>query len=191
MDLVLLKPGNTEAFVDQTGSLIDEELMGGEAPEELEGCIELVSCNFGMQQQMTTDVSNAARTSGRPNLHDITVVKYLDKASPRLYRACLAAEPIDLGEEDEPTKIFLCRNSNMDGDDNVIASIMTISLWNCMVSSVQAQSHPNDMATEQLTLNLTDISWSAAHQDSQANTIGHSVAQWSVRRNRLVSFAVG
>ena len=60
----------------------------------------------------------------------------------------------------------------MDGDDNVIASIMT-PLWNCMVSLIRSQSHPNDMATEQLTLNFTDI-WSVAHQDSQANTIGHS-----------------
>jgi type VI secretion system secreted protein Hcp len=190
MDLVLLKPGNQELFAEMTGSLIDGELIGGENPEELEGCMELVSCNFGMQQQMTTDVSNSARTSGRPNLHDITIVKYLDKASPRLYQACLGAQPIDEGE-DEPTKIFLCRNSNYDGDDNIIAPIMTISLWNCMVSSVQAQSHPNDMATEQLTLNFTDIAWSAAHQDSQANTVGFSVAQWSVRRNRLTSFAIG
>ena len=155
MDLVLLKPGNQDVFAELSGSLIDNELFGDDG-EELTGCIELVSCNFGMQQQMTTDVSNSARTSGRPNLHDVTIVKYLDKASPRLYQVCLGAQPIDEGE-DEPTKIFLCRNSNYDGDDNIIAPIMTISLWNCMVSSLQAQSHPNDMATEQLTLSTSPI----------------------------------
>ena len=59
MDLVLLKPGNQDVFAELSGSLIDNELFGDDG-EELTGCIELVSCNFGMQQQMTTDVSNSA-----------------------------------------------------------------------------------------------------------------------------------
>ena len=181
MDLVLLKPGSVEVEADYL-SLIDGEEM--ESGEDLSGCIELVSCNYGMAQAMTTDVSNQARTSGRPNLNDITIVKYLDVASPVLYRHCLSATPIDDGTDDNPTKIFLCRNANQNGDENVIGSIMTITLWNCMISSVQAQSHPNDMATEQFTLNYTDIEWSATHQGVDAMVKGHLAYRWSVARNR-------
>jgi type VI secretion system secreted protein Hcp len=114
-------------------------------------------------------------------MNDITAVKYLDKTSPLLYKHCLSAAPIDDGSE--PTTIFLCRNANLEGG-NIIGSIMTVKLWNCMVASVQAQSHPNDMATEQITLNFTDIEWSTTHQDSQARVAGNFVYSWSLARNR-------
>jgi len=185
MDLVLLKPGNEDLFVEGAGSSqLDGEIVSEDGTEEIDGCIELVSCNFGMSQQMTTDVSNTARTSGRPNLMDITCVKYLDRSSPNLYKHCLSAQPIDTGEIEEPTKIFLCRNSGEDGEDNVLSAIMTIKLYNCMISSVQAQSHPNDMATEQLMLNFTDIEWIATHQSWDASPGGIVAFQWSVARNR-------
>ncbi|MBT08379.1 type VI secretion system tube protein Hcp [Gammaproteobacteria bacterium] len=176
MDLVLLKPGLDEL---EGASLIDGTVI--DTGEDLTGCIELVSMHFGMKQQMTTDVSNAARTSGRPSLNDITATKYLDKTSPLLYKHCLSAAPIDDGAN--PTQIFLCRNANLDGG-SIIGSIMTVKLWNCMVSSVEAQSHPNDMATEQITLNFTDIQWATANQDSQSRITGSYVYDWSVARNR-------
>ena len=53
-----------------------------------------------------------------------------------------------------------------------------------MISSVEAQSHPNDMATEQITLNFTDIEWTTSHQDLQAKITGSFVYSWSVSRNR-------
>ncbi len=178
MDLVLLKPGLAELA---GASLIDGTII--DSDEDISGCIELVSSHFGMKQQMTTDVSNAARTSGRPALHDITAVKYLDKTSPLLYKHCLGAIPIDDGST--PTQLFLCRNvSNDGGGETGIGNIMTIKLWNCMISSIEAQSHPNDMATEQLTLNFTEIEWTTSNQDSQAAITGSYVYNWSVARNR-------
>lgn len=180
MDLVLLKPGKEDLA---GASLIDGELALPDVGNiDISGCIELVSSHFGMKQQMTTDVSNSARTSGRPVLNDITAIKYLDKTSPLLYKHCLSATPIDDGVN--PTQIFLCRNSNEDNGASIIANIMTIKMWNCMISSVEAQSHPNDMATEQITLNFTDIEWVTSNQDSQAVTTGSFVYSWSVARNR-------
>jgi len=180
MDLVLLRPGLKELA---GASLIDGNLNVKDGAD-LSGCIELVSMHFGMKQQMTTDVSNSARTSGRPVLHDITAVKYLDKTSPLLYKHCLSATPIDDGTPKNPTQIFLCRNANMDDKGSIIGNIMTVNLWNCMLSSVEAQSHPNDMATEQITLNFTDIEWTTSHQESNAKINGNFVYNWSVSRNR-------
>lgn len=175
MDLALLKPGLAELA---GASMIDGELM--ESGEDISDCIELISMSYGFRQQMTTNVSNSARTSGRPDMEDIIAIKYIDKASPLLYKHMLSATPIDDGVE--PTQLFLCRNANTDGDGNsIIGNIVTIKLYNCMISSVETQSHPNanDMATEQLTLNFTDIEWTTSEQDSQARTVGNFVFFWS------------
>lgn len=184
MDLVLLKAPNVDADPSWLSKIDETIQISG---DDISGCMELVSCNYGMHQQMTTDVSNQARTSGRPNLNDITVVKYLDTASPLLYKACLGARPIDDSiNGGDPTKIYLCRNSNYEGDENIIASIVTLELHNCMVSSVQAQSHPNDMATEQITLNFTEIHWTATYQNMGAMSDGNLEFGWSVARNRSI-----
>jgi type VI secretion system secreted protein Hcp len=188
MDLVLLKPGNTSLWSEDglPASQIEGDLYLGESDgsdSDLTGCIELVSLSYGMAQQMTTDVSNSARTSGRPTLSDVTCVKYLDRSSPNLYKHCLSGAPIDDGEE--PTKIYLCRNANFDEDsNNIIAPIMVLTLYNCMISSIQSQSHSNDMATEQLMLNFTDIEWTATHQTPDAKATGNVAFAWSVARNR-------
>lgn len=184
MDLVLLKPGDDSIVgeVGNGGSLIEGDIVGIDGAT-LDGCIELVSMHFGMKQQLTTDVSNSARTSGRPEVHDITCVKYFDKTSTKLYKHCLSAIP--LGAADKKSTIFVCRNSNWDGG-SVIANIMTIELGNALVSTIQSQSHPNDMATEQFTLNFTDINWSYTVQNSQAQSKGKISFGWDVARNRSI-----
>ncbi len=178
MDLVLLKPGDTNIA---GSSLIDGKMEGGNK-DELTGCIELVSMHFGMKQQITTDVSNTARTSGRPNLNDITLVKYFDKTSPLLYKACLTAKPIGAGES--ISKIFILRNSNDSEGKSIIGNILTIELSNAIVSAIETQSHPNDMTTEQFTLNFTDIKWTYSLQGSDAVTGGNVEYAWSVIKNR-------
>lgn len=178
MDLVLLKPGDPNL---EGSSLIDGNVVGA-AGEDLTGCIELVSMHFGMKQQITTDVSNTARTSGRPHLNDITLVKYFDKTSPLLYKHCLTAKPIGAGTQ--TSKIFVLRNSNDDSGNSIIGNILTIELTNAIVSALETQSHPNDMTTEQFTLNYTEIKWTYSKQSSDVITGGNVEFAWSVARNR-------
>ncbi len=187
MDLVLLKPGNEDIITGDTnegGSLIVGPLAGVDI--ELNNCMELVSMHFGMKQQVTTDVSNSARTSGRPNLHDITAVKYFDKTSPKLYKHCLSAMPLDDGQT--PTEIYICRNSGHDDpEENTIANIMTIQLFNAIVSSIESQSHPDDMATEQFTINYTAITWTYTVQNSDVSLGGNVSYGWNVAQNRYMA----
>ena len=44
--------------------------------------IELLSFSHGVAMQITGDISNTERTSGKPNHQDFTITKYLDQASP-------------------------------------------------------------------------------------------------------------
>ncbi|MEL7449813.1 MAG: type VI secretion system tube protein Hcp [Pseudomonadota bacterium] len=178
MILVLLRPG----LEDLAGAIAgDGELA--HAGDELRGCIELVSMHFGMRQEIATDAGKSARNAGRRVLQDITLVKYLDRYSPLLYRHCLSAAPIDNGSE--PTRILLYGLPDANGDGGGVGEVvMTIKLFNCMISTVEAQSHPDDMATEQLTLNYTDIHWSTVTGDDQPSGPQGFSYGWSVAGNR-------
>jgi type VI secretion system secreted protein Hcp len=183
MDLILLQPGNPEVFGganswDNGGSLIDNEWR--DKVLDLGQCIELVSMHQGMKQQVTTDVSNSARTSGRPVITEFTLSKYVDKTSVKFYEFCLRAQPLDTDPE-KPTKLYIARNS---GDTT--ANIMTISLRQAIISEIQLQTHPNDMPTEQFKLNFTEILWTYTVQKADMKTAGNLSAGWSIARNRPI-----
>jgi type VI secretion system secreted protein Hcp len=177
MDLMLLKPGDPGLLSD---SRIDGSVVGAKN-EDLSGCIELVSIHFGMKQQITCDLSNSARTSGRPMLKDITAVKYFDRTSPLLYKHCLTAQAIGAG--DQTSKIFVLRNSTNGSGESVLYSIMTIELTDAIIATIEAQSHPNDMATEQFSLNFTEIKWTCTTPPNAIAT-GEEAFGWNVVRNR-------
>lgn len=185
MDLILLQPGNQDIFPKDAavpganGSTMidtpwrDEILKFGK-------CIELVSIAQGMKQQVTTDVSNLARTSGRPVITDFTCVKYMDTLSVKFYEYCLRAEPLGVGK-DQPTKLYIARNS---GDKT--ANILTFELRDAIISEIQFQSHPDDMPTEQFKLNFTEILWTYTVQGNDVRSHGNVLAGWSVARNRPI-----
>ncbi len=176
MDLIRLKPGDSDGIGCKGNvSLIDSEWRAEGL--ELDDCIELVSMHHGMKQQITTDVSNRARTSGRPNISDVTCVKYTDYSSPKFYEYCLSAKPI--GADDKTTKIFILRNSGTD-----TANIITFEFKNAIISHIEFQSHPNDMPTEQFMLNFTAIRWTCNVQKNDVTAGGHISTEWSVSRNR-------
>ncbi|GLR12869.1 type VI secretion system tube protein Hcp [Chitinimonas viridis] len=202
MDLILLQPGDKTLFTgsdgglnswDKGGSLINttDWGTGGDATVQTFGgtpnipfdgtaCIELVSVHQGMKQQMTTDVSNSARTSGRPIITEFTCVKYVDKLSVKFFDLCLRAKPLGAGK-DQPTMIYICRNS---GDKT--ANILTMALRDAMISEIQFQSNPDDMPTEQFKLNFTEILWKYTVQLADTKTAGVVPAGWSLARNRPI-----
>lgn len=189
MDLILLQPGDPTimAGVSNWTTALNSQIAAwpaGGLGLPTAPCLELTSMHFGMKQQMTTDVSNNARTSGRPVLTDITCVKYIDNASTLLYDRCLRAKPI--GGSAACTSIFLLRNS---GEN--LAGIMKIDLYNAMVSEIQTQTHPNDMPTEQFQLNFTDVMWTYYPQanDTSQPGAGSLIKGWSVRQNQALAAA--
>ena len=185
MDLILLEPGNGELVFGKTpdgsgGSLVDNSRRDGGALQDLGPCIELVSLHQGMKQQMTTDVSNLARTSGRPVITEFTCVKYVDRSSVNLYDLCLRAKPLGTGAE-QPTRLYIARHS---GDR--AASIITISLRDAMISEIQLQTHADDMPTEQFKLSFSEILWSHSVQQADGKPAARRTTGWSLARNRPI-----
>ncbi len=180
MDLILLQPGDSDVFGGpDSGSLIDAPWRDDILTIAEKPCIELVSIHQGMKQQLTTDVSNRARTSGRPIITEFTCTKYVDATSVKFYEYCLRAEPI--GKDKNITKIFICRNS---GD--ATANILTFSIRDALISEIQFQSHPNDTPTEQFKLNFTEIVWEYTVQNVDMTRAGVKSAGWSLTRNRPI-----
>ncbi len=186
MDLILLQPGDSQVFSgandwEQGGSLIDGRFGGVDPSLKLGQYIELVSTHQGMKQQVTTDVSNSARTSGRPIITEFTCVKYVDKTSVKLYDYCLRAQTLGEGK-DKPSFIYILRSSG-----NKTANIITFALRDALISEIQFQSHPDDMPTEQFKLNFTEILWSYNVQQAEMKTLGKITAGWSLVHNRPIT----
>jgi type VI secretion system secreted protein Hcp len=193
MDLILLEPGDAPTVFgagdtndwETGGSLIDNVWRDADVLKNLGQCMELVSLHQGMKQQMTTDVSNSARTSGRPVITEFTCVKYVDKTSVKLYDMCLRALPLGAGK-DKPTKLYIARNS---GDKT--ANLMTIWLRDAMISEIQLQTHPDDMPTEQFKISFTEILWHFTVQLASTKILGKKTAGWSLARNRPITEFTG
>lgn len=189
MDLILFQPGDQSIFPKPNGfatggSLIDgKEWMDPAIKANLEkgSCIELVSVHQGMKQQVTTDISNSARTSGRPVITEFTCVKYVDKTSVKMYEYCLRAQPLGVGEG-KPSYLYILRNS---GDKT--SNIITFTLRDALITEIQFQSHPDDMPTEQFKLNFTEILWTFNVQTAEMKTQGAVTTGWSLARNRPIA----
>jgi type VI secretion system secreted protein Hcp len=187
MDLVILVPGDQSIF-PKPGNNFESggSLLGPGKGEDssvpnwfLQGQtgVELVSLHQGMKQQVTTDVSNSARTSGRPVITEFTCVKYVDPTSVKFYDYCLRAQPLDT-QKTAPTSLYICRNS---GDQ--VAAILQFQLKYAILSEVQLQTHPNDMPTEQFKLNFAEIIWKFQVQTNDTSVGGFITAGWSIARN--------
>lgn len=185
MDLILFQPGDTSVFpgpnsFSKGGSLVDgKEWMDDSI--KLGQCIELVSVHQGMKQQTTTDVSNSARTSGRPVITEFTCVKYVDKTSVKMYEYCLRAQPLGVSDKN-PSFLYILRNS---GDKT--SNIITFTLRDALITEIQFQSHPDDTPTEQFKLNFTEILWTFNVQTAEMKTLGAVTTGWSLARNRPIA----
>ncbi len=132
-----------------------------------------------MKQQIETDVSNSARTSGRPSLSEISLVKRSDQSSIKLYEACLKAKPVGAGSQ--LTKILVACGGEENGTSE---QFLTVELTDALVSSIETQTDSKGLATDIFTLNFTEIRWlwsSHGNDNSDQNSVDTG---WSVARNR-------
>jgi type VI secretion system secreted protein Hcp len=187
MDLILFQPGDTSVFPNSTNDWASDASLIAKVADwaasdnvKLGQCIELVSVHQGMKQQITTDVSTSARTSGRPLITEFTCVKYVDKTSVKLYDYCLRAQ--SLGGKAKPSYIYILRNS---GDK--VGNIMTFMLRDALISDIQFQTHPDDMPTEQFKLNFTEIVWIYTVQTPDMQVKGNETTGWSLIQNKPVT----
>src|ERR1700750_2200303 len=99
----------------------DPGIPGTSTMKGAEAQIELLSFSHGVAMQITGDISNSERTSGKPNHQDMTVTKYLDSASPVLNQSCCE------GKAFPKVEIIVGRN-----DHGSVAELMRYTMKNVL-----------------------------------------------------------
>jgi type VI secretion system secreted protein Hcp len=132
---------------------MDPEITGTSTLDKFARQIELLSFAHGVAMQITGDISNTERTSGKPNHQDFTVTKYLDEASPKLYEACLKADTF------KSVELTIGRN-----DNGAVLPVVRYTLKDVILTSVSIGGGGGDMPVETVTMNYTNISWDFQHQ---------------------------
>ena len=149
----------------------DPEIHGTITLDKYAGWIELLSFNHGVAMQITGDISNAERTSGKPNHQDFTVTKYLDQSSPKINESCCR------GEVFKSAEVIVARN-----DKGAVLPLIKYTLKNVVLSSVSIGSG-GGKPVETVTMNYNHITWDFHHQKVEGSEPGQVSAKWDLLRN--------
>jgi len=152
-------------------------IEGESTDDKHKGWIEVLSHHHEMRQPTSATVSSqGGATSERVDMGDFTIVKGLDKASPKLYEACCKGTHI-------PTvTIEMCRA----GGDKL--KYMEVKLEQVIVSYVNHDSHSkgtDGIPTETISHNFGKITWTYTQQKRSDGTGGGNVAAvWNLIANK-------
>ncbi len=136
--------------------------------------IEVLSYSHGVSQQVTGDVTNTERTSGRPIHQDFHLTKYLDKATPLLNQKC--CEATNLGQ----VIVTIGRN-----DAGSVIPLIIYTMEDCIISSVSVGGGGGDKPVESLSLNYASIKWDYTAQNEESGEAGTVSGGWDVSANAL------
>lgn len=150
------------------------EVQGESSVKGYEKKIELLSFSHGVAMQITGDVSNTQRTSGKPNHQDMTVTKYLDAASPVLNQACCE------GKIFRQVDLVIGRNA-----DGKVIELMRYMMKNVLISSMSIGGGGGDKPVETVTLNYNAIEWRFTPQKDSSGQNAVVNASWNLTTNAV------
>ncbi len=139
--------------------------------------IEILSYHTGASQPASGSSSTAGgRTAERVNISDFSVVKALDKASPKLFLACCNGEHIP------EVTVELCRA----GKDK--QKYMQYKMSDVIVSSVRpggAAQGGETLPLEEVSFNFAKIEWVYTETDhSTGKPKGDVKSHWDLKANK-------
>lgn len=152
------------------------DLPGLEGTSQLAGFekkIELLSYSHGVSMQVTGDVSNTERTSGRPMHQDFSMSKYIDKTTPMLNQHCCE------GKLFATATITIGRN-----DAGVVIPLIVYTLTNVVISSVSVGGGGGDKPVESFSLNYASIKWDFSTQKEAGGKEGTVQGKWDISTNK-------
>jgi type VI secretion system secreted protein Hcp len=136
--------------------------------------IHIESFSWGMSQ---TGVHGAGGGggAGKVSVHDISITKFLDKASPELMLKCANGQHIKTG-------LITVRKA---GENPV--EYLKIKLSEILISGVQHAGHGSDLLSENLSLNFAKFEVEYQEQGGDGKAAGGPVTMgWDVKANKKV-----
>lgn len=139
--------------------------------------IEVMSYSHNVAMQVTNDVSNTERTSGKPSIGELTITKFVDQATPSLNQLCCTGKSIDTAT------LVIGRNAG--GTDGKILPFITYTLSHAIISNVSVSGGSGGKPVETLSLNFTKIKWELTSQKNDGTKEGTAAATWDMALNKL------
>lgn len=155
------------------------DIPGESTDDKHKDWIEILSFNSGVSQRASGSASSGGGASAeRADFQDFSIVKALDKASPKLAVACADGTHI------KEVVLELCRA----GGDKL--KYMEYKLSNCIVSSVSPGGSAQGGETlplEEVSFNFGKIEWTYVQQKRADGSGGGNVAGgWDLMLNKKV-----
>ena len=150
------------------------DLPGESVDNTYAGSIDVLAWSWGLSQSGTTHAGPGAG-AGKVNVQDLSLTKYVDKSSPKLFQACAAGTHF-------PTANIFVRKS---GDKPL--EYYKIELKDLIVSSVQnSGSSGGDSVMESITMNTAVINFTYVEQDAKGGAGKTVTAGFDVRQAQKV-----
>lgn len=149
-----------------------KDVKGESTLKDFADKMELLSFSHGVAMQITGDLSNSERTSGKPNHQDMTVTKYLDAASPVLNQSCCQ------GTGFPQVDIVIGRN-----DSGKVIELMRYTMKNVIISSISVGGGGGDKPVETVTLNYNNLAWKFTSQNASIGQKGVVNGTWNLATN--------
>ena len=158
----------------KTPSQLREQLAAGLVPYVKNPQVDVRVLAYRSQKvQVTGDVSNTERTSGRPMHQDFNLTKYIDKTTPLLNQHCCE------GKLFATATITVGRN-----DAGVVIPLIVYSLTNVIISSVSVGGGGGDKPIENFSLNYATIKWDFSTQKEEGGKEGTVQGKWDLSLNK-------
>jgi type VI secretion system secreted protein Hcp len=138
------------------------------------GWIEVLSYSWGVSQSESRASISATggAAGGRADFQDLSIVKALDKSSPKLYLACAK------GDHLQDVTLELCRAA---GNKE---KYMEFKLTNVIVSSASLGGGGGGEPTESITFNFGKIEATYTQIARDGQTKGHVPMNWDLAKNK-------
>jgi len=154
------------------------DIKGDSLIEGYKDKIEVMSYSHNVAMQVTNDVSNSERTSGKPHIGEFTLTKFVDTSTPNLNQYCCAGKPI------AEAKVIIGRNASESSGQ--VLPFIVYTLTNAVISNVSVSGGSGGKPVETLSLNFTKIKWELTAQKDDGTKEGTSAATWDLAANKLI-----
>lgn len=135
--------------------------------------IEIMSYSHNVAMQVTNDVSNTERTSGRAYVGEMSLTKFVDLSTPKLNEYCCGGKMIKEGT------LTLCRN-----DDGKMLPFIVYTLTNVLISHLSVSGGSGGKPVETMSLNFTKIKWEITAQKVGGQKEGNVSSLWDMAMNK-------
>ncbi|AYL68840.1 type VI secretion system tube protein Hcp [Citrobacter cronae] len=150
-----------------------DDIKGESQVDGFKDQIEIMSYSHNVAMQVTNDVSNTERTSGRAHVGEMSLTKFVDLSTPKLNEYCCSGKMI------KEAVLTLCRN-----DDGKMLPLIVYTLDNVVISHLSVSGGSGGKPVETMSLNFTKIKWEITAQKLGGQKEGNVSSVWDMAMNK-------